>query len=162
MCSSLTLLDNVLKTILLFVSAEYVIGRASCSFNEELVFVFPIINLLASPSKSVKAAAIDFLSLLERLFATISAAPKKVTTPVGFSSTSRPEYIIFRLIHHLWSQVLFWSIFLATYVSLLINLNFCVHQLPVLIFHFWLDFFIYASWIVLEMLLQMIDLCLEA
>ncbi|XP_058102922.1 protein RST1 isoform X2 [Magnolia sinica] len=84
---------------------EHIMGRATCCLNEELLFIFPVINLLSSPSKSVKAAAIDLLSDLERLLADFAIAPKKVpVTPVGLPTVSKPESITFRLLHHLWSK----------------------------------------------------------
>ncbi|XP_028069666.1 protein RST1 isoform X6 [Camellia sinensis] len=75
------------------------------NLNEELLFVFPVINLVSSPSKSVKQAAIDLLSILEKLLINLLVSPKKELIIQGrFPSITRPEDIIFRLLRHLWSQ----------------------------------------------------------
>ncbi|KAI8028996.1 Protein RST1 [Camellia lanceoleosa] len=75
------------------------------NLNEELLFFFPVINLVSSPSKSVKQAAIDLLSILEKLLINLLVSPKKELIMQGrFPSITRPEDIIFRLLRHLWSQ----------------------------------------------------------
>ncbi|KAF5961960.1 hypothetical protein HYC85_003169 [Camellia sinensis] len=75
------------------------------NLNEELLFVFPVINLVSSPSKSVKQAAIDLLSILEKLLINLLVSPKKELIMQGrFPTITRPEDIIFRLLRHLWSQ----------------------------------------------------------
>jgi len=45
--------------------------------TEELLFVFPIINLVSLPSKSVKQAAIDLLSTTEKLLVHLSVATQQ-------------------------------------------------------------------------------------
>ncbi|KAL6960557.1 hypothetical protein U1Q18_038320 [Sarracenia purpurea var. burkii] len=75
------------------------------TLSEELLFFFPVINLVSSPSKSVKQAAIDLISLLEKVLMTLLVAPKKeLTMRRSFPPISRPEDIIYRLLQHLWSQ----------------------------------------------------------
>lgn len=73
--------------------------------REELLFVFPIINLVSSPSKSVKQAAIDLLSMMKKLSVSLPVARKKELIVQGkFPPVSRPGDIIFRLLQHLWFQ----------------------------------------------------------
>lgn len=74
--------------------------------REELLFVFPIINLVSSPSKSVKQAAIDLLSTMKKLSVSLPVARKKELIVQGkFPPVSRAGDIIFRLLQHLWFQV---------------------------------------------------------
>ncbi|XP_059670118.1 protein RST1 [Cornus florida] len=84
---------------------EYVVDSAACDLNEEILLIFPIINLIASPSKPVKQAATDLLSMLEKLLINLLITPKKkLTMPEGFPSITRPKDIVFRLLQHLWFQ----------------------------------------------------------
>ncbi|KAI8533657.1 hypothetical protein RHMOL_Rhmol10G0026200 [Rhododendron molle] len=73
--------------------------------REELLFVFPIINLVSSPSKSVKQAAIDLLSMMKKLSVSLPVATKKELIVQGkFPPVSRAGDIVFRLLEHLWFQ----------------------------------------------------------
>ncbi|XP_058188186.1 protein RST1 isoform X3 [Rhododendron vialii] len=73
--------------------------------REELLFVFPIINLVSSPSKSVKQAAIDLLSTMKKLLVSLPVATKKELIVQGkFPPVSRAGDIVFRLLQHLWFQ----------------------------------------------------------
>ncbi|XP_042487971.1 protein RST1-like isoform X3 [Macadamia integrifolia] len=84
---------------------EYVSGEAASGPSEEFLFLFPVISLLSSPSKSVKAAATGFLSVLEELLMHFSVASKKVPNITGeFPFISKPESIIRRLLRDLWLQ----------------------------------------------------------
>ncbi|MCD7462940.1 hypothetical protein HAX54_049652, partial [Datura stramonium] len=73
--------------------------------NEELLFIFPAISLLSSPSKSVKQAAADLLHILAKLSSKLLIA-QKTGQPRGmkFPSISTPKYIVFRLLQHIWLQ----------------------------------------------------------
>lgn len=74
--------------------------------NEELLFVFPVISLVSSPSRSVKQVAIDLLSMLEKLSVNLLITPKEeLKMQRGFPAISRPEYIIFRFLQKLWFEV---------------------------------------------------------
>lgn len=78
---------------------------AGC-LGEELLFIFPLMNLMSSPSKSVKQAATNLLSLLYKssknlLITQAEGQDMKKRTP----SISRPEHIFYRLLQHLWYQV---------------------------------------------------------
>ncbi|CAK9161769.1 unnamed protein product [Ilex paraguariensis] len=84
---------------------EYIVGRAASELSEELLFIFPVINLVSSPSKSVKQVATDLLSVLGKLSINFFTAPKKELTMQGrFPSITRPGVIIFRLLRQLWFQ----------------------------------------------------------
>lgn len=82
------------------------VGRAQCDLSEELLFVFPVINFVSSPSTSVKEAATDLLFMLEKVLVNFAIAPKEEPSlQGGFPSISRPASIIFRLLQQLWFQV---------------------------------------------------------
>ncbi|XP_010936627.1 protein RST1 isoform X1 [Elaeis guineensis] len=82
---------------------EINIKRTANCISEELLCVFPVINLLSSPSKSVKAAATCILSKMDRLLLDLPVAPgKPLISDAIFPSISTPESILFRLLHHLW------------------------------------------------------------
>lgn len=82
--------------------------------SEELLFIFPVVGLLSSPSKHVKGAATDLLVMLERLLVKVLVAPKdKPAKQAGHPSLSTSGSIVFRILQHLWLQVcfLFFSLF---------------------------------------------------
>ena len=88
--------------------AEYMVGRAQCDLSEELLFVFPVINFVSSPSTSVKEAATDLLCMLEKVLVNFAMAPKEeLSLQGGFPSISKPASMIFRLLQQLWFQVYF-------------------------------------------------------
>ncbi|GAV70241.1 DUF3730 domain-containing protein [Cephalotus follicularis] len=85
--------------------SEYVVGSAACDLCEELLLIFPVINLMSSPSKSVKGTATDLIVILEKLAGKLLTAPKiQVAIKGGYPSISSPESIVFRLLQHLWFQ----------------------------------------------------------
>ncbi|RVW46583.1 Protein RST1 [Vitis vinifera] len=93
---------------------EYMVGRAQCDLSEELLFVFPVINFVSSPSTSVKEAATDLLFMLEKVLVNFAIAPKEEPSlQGGFPSISRPASIIFRLLQQLWFQVYFFLFFIS-------------------------------------------------
>ncbi|XP_057947860.1 protein RST1 isoform X1 [Malania oleifera] len=99
---------------------EYVV-RDGCELNEEFLLIFPVINLMSSPSKCVKGAATDLLFILEKLLRNLLITPKKeMALQGGLSAISRPESIVFRLLQHLWFQDQFPSCryFFVNFVSL--------------------------------------------
>ncbi|KAL9458356.1 hypothetical protein AB3S75_007260 [Citrus x aurantiifolia] len=84
---------------------EYGFGGATCDLSEELLLIFPILNLMSSPSKSVKGVATDLLVLLEKLLVKLLAAPKtEVAMNAGNPSIIGFGSIIFRLLKNLWFQ----------------------------------------------------------
>lgn len=68
--------------------------------------MFPILNLMSSPSKSVKGVATDLLVLLEKLLVKLLAAPKiEVAMNVGNPCIIGFGSIVSRLLKNLWFQV---------------------------------------------------------
>ncbi|XP_047314660.1 protein RST1 [Impatiens glandulifera] len=99
---------SILKLLLFFTNWRNENGNdvgEACDFSEELLFIFPVINLVSSPSKSVKSAAINLLSMTEKHLIRLSVMPHKETRlKKMLPSTSRPKDIAFRLLQHLWFQ----------------------------------------------------------
>ncbi|WMV17572.1 hypothetical protein MTR67_010957 [Solanum verrucosum] len=90
-----------------FLEKENDVFRDAYDLNEELLFIFPAISLLSSPSKSVKQVATDLLHILGKLSSRLLIA-QKTGQPKGmkFPSISTPKYIVFRLLQHIWLQEL--------------------------------------------------------
>lgn len=81
------------------------VGRAGSSLSEELLVIFPVVNLMSSPSKTIKGAAADLLVVLEKLLINMLSVPAVALRKKGkYPSISRPEYIILRLLERLWFQ----------------------------------------------------------
>lgn len=79
-----------------------------CFFVEEFLLVLPLMNLLLSPSKSVKATATYLLSMLERHLLDMLITPEKIQfSQIDASGPIKSISIIRRLLHHLWFPVIF-------------------------------------------------------
>lgn len=90
----------------IFAAAEYEIGKTASVMSEELLFLFPVISLISSPSKYLKGAATDLLVSLEKILVKAWISPKNESAMEGrFPSLSTPGSIAFRLLKHLWFQV---------------------------------------------------------
>ncbi|KAG8502742.1 hypothetical protein CXB51_000661 [Gossypium anomalum] len=90
---------------------EYAVNGAEYFLSEELLVIFPVISLISFPSKSVKGAANDLLVLLERILVKLLTMPKiNLAKKVGYPSISRPELIAYRLLQHLWFELLCYTI----------------------------------------------------
>lgn len=87
--------------------AESFVGQAATGdFGQEFLFLYPVINLMSSPSLYVKEAAYDLLSILGRPLINLLTAPKDDRIMEGeIPSISRNGKIFFRLLQHLWFQV---------------------------------------------------------
>ncbi|KAK9067315.1 hypothetical protein SSX86_014641 [Deinandra increscens subsp. villosa] len=73
--------------------------------HEEILFVFPAINLMSSPSKYVKEAASELLTILGKKSASFLVTPiNELLMEERFPRVSRLEDIIFRVFRHLWFQ----------------------------------------------------------
>ncbi|XP_060192465.1 protein RST1 isoform X2 [Lycium barbarum] len=84
---------------------EHDVLRDAYDLNEELLFIFPAISLLSSPSKSVKQAATDLLHILGKLSNKLLIAQNTGKRKgMKFPSISTPKYIVFRLLQHIWLQ----------------------------------------------------------
>ncbi|XP_026387269.1 protein RST1-like isoform X3 [Papaver somniferum] len=86
-------------------NAEHVLAKAVGGFSEELLLIFPVINLLSSPSRSVKAAASDLLSVLENILIDLLVERNKITNiQERLPTISTPESIVSRMMRHQWFQ----------------------------------------------------------
>ncbi|GJR02152.1 armadillo-like helical domain-containing protein [Tanacetum coccineum] len=73
--------------------------------HEEILFVFPAISLMSSPSKYVKEAASELLIILGKLGASFLVAPtSELLMEERYPRISKLEDIIYRLFRHLWFQ----------------------------------------------------------
>ncbi|KAJ7970794.1 Protein RST1 [Quillaja saponaria] len=84
---------------------EYAIDRTKAAPVEELLFIFPAINLMSSPSKSIKGPAAELLVTLEKLLVKVLETWKdEPTLEEGVCYVSSPGSIVLRLLRHLWCQ----------------------------------------------------------
>ncbi|XP_038904942.1 protein RST1 isoform X2 [Benincasa hispida] len=87
---------------------EYANRATTLVPSEELLFVFPAISLMSSPSKSIKGAATELLSMLEKLLVTLlvttNSKDKVEERGFQFPSISTPGSIVVRLLEKLWFQ----------------------------------------------------------
>lgn len=90
-------------------------------FSEELLCVLPVINLVISPSRSVKAVASHVLSRFSLLVLELPASCSSEQQDISMvHHISRPTFILPKLVHHLWSQVIFYPIFFFCYAATLL------------------------------------------
>ncbi|KAL5864319.1 hypothetical protein ACOSQ3_001833 [Xanthoceras sorbifolium] len=99
----------ILKLLLFLLNwksgSDYGVDGATTDLNEELLLIFPVLNLMSTPSKLVKKAATDLLVMLEKPLVKLLAAQKLELAINGeYPPISRPEFIVFRLFKHLWFQ----------------------------------------------------------
>lgn len=89
--------------------SEYANRATTLVPSEELLFVFPAISLMSSPSKSIKGAATELLSILEKLLVTLLVTTKDEVEERGFHfpMITTPGSIIVKLLEKLWFQVNF-------------------------------------------------------
>lgn len=86
--------------------AEDLTGAYSSELTEELLFVFPVLALVSSPSRSIKQAASDLLFILGKIATNLMIAPKEKQVVEGnHLSISTPGHIIFRFLRNMWFQV---------------------------------------------------------
>lgn len=116
---SLSFLLFLVFAYIIFAIAEYDIGKTASALSEELLFIFPVISLMSSPSKCVKGAATDLLVTLEKLLVKMSVTPKiELAMEGGFPSLSTPGSVAFRLLQHLWFQVTFHYLISGSFLCL--------------------------------------------
>ncbi|XP_071712037.1 protein RST1 [Rutidosis leptorrhynchoides] len=81
------------------------VNETMINVHEEILFVFPAINLMSSPSRYVKEAASELLVILRKLSLNISVSSiNELLMEERFPRISRLEDIIFRVFRHLWFQ----------------------------------------------------------
>ncbi|CAM0879759.1 unnamed protein product [Alopecurus aequalis] len=74
-------------------------------FREELLCLLPVINLVISPSRSVKEVASHVLSRLSLLVLELPASCSSQQQDFSMvHHISKPTFILPKLVHHLWSQ----------------------------------------------------------
>lgn len=87
-------------------------------FSEEIVCVLPVINLVISPSKSVKSVASHVLSRFHVLVLDLLASCSSEQQDSSMvHHISKPTSILPKLVHHLWSQVNFCPTYLFAILS---------------------------------------------
>ncbi|EYU44782.1 hypothetical protein MIMGU_mgv1a000116mg [Erythranthe guttata] len=93
-------------------------GASSSILTEELLFIFPVLALVSSPSRSIKQTTTDLLSILGKIATNLLIAPKEKQVAEGnhlsistkqvvdesHLSISTPGHIIFRFLRHMWFQ----------------------------------------------------------
>ncbi|CAI0456219.1 unnamed protein product [Linum tenue] len=83
----------------------YSVSLIQPALSEELILMCPVLNLMSSASKPVKAAVADLVSMVENCIVQLLKEPK---TEVGmswkFPHISTVGTIIYRLLQHLWFQ----------------------------------------------------------
>lgn len=100
---------SILKVILHLLKwktdSGYVVGNSGCAFCEELLFIFPAVSLMSSPSKSVKEAAGELIVILQKIIEKpLIVLENDIPIKEQIQSVSIPGKIMFRLLQQLWLQ----------------------------------------------------------
>uniref|UniRef100_J3KWR7 DUF3730 domain-containing protein n=2 Tax=Oryza brachyantha TaxID=4533 RepID=J3KWR7_ORYBR len=114
-------------------------NEAVHGFSEEIICVLPVINLVISPSKSVKSVASRVLSRFRLLVLDLLApcSPEQQDTSV-VHHISNPTSILPKLVHHLWFQSSSSGFMFTKYITSrgiaesagnLIETNYCTNQI---------------------------------
>lgn len=86
--------------------AEHRIGVSASELTEELLFIFPVLALVSSPSRSIKQTATDLLSVLGKTATNLLIAPKEKQVVEGkHLSITTPGHIVFRFLRNMWFEV---------------------------------------------------------
>lgn len=92
--------------IILLAFAEYRIGASSSELTEELLFIFPVLALVSSPSRSIKQTAADLLTELGKTASNLLIAPKEKQVVEGkHLEIATPGHIVFRFLRNMWFEV---------------------------------------------------------
>lgn len=95
---------SILKLVLILIKWKSS-NETIIDVHEEILFVFPAINLMSSPSRYVKEAAYELLIILGKLSAYFLVDPiNELLMEERFPRISRLEDTIFRVFRHLWFQ----------------------------------------------------------
>lgn len=87
--------------------AEYNMNVVTSELAEEILFIFPVLALVSSPSRCIKQIAGDILSILGKTATALLIAPKK--KPAGQckqQSITTPGHLMFKFLRNLWFEVL--------------------------------------------------------
>jgi hypothetical protein len=83
----------------------------TCLLREELLCIFPVVNLLMSPSNSIKAMASNFLSMVDGLIVDfVSSHPSGENACTMWNSVGPHSSALLRLLHHLLFEVIPWPL----------------------------------------------------
>ncbi|CAA0828535.1 Protein RST1 [Striga hermonthica] len=81
---------------------DYFIGASASESIEELLFIFPVLALVSSPSRSIKQMATDLLFILEKIATNILIAPKEKQQVRGKHLLAvTPGHIVFRFLRNM-------------------------------------------------------------
>ncbi|KAK4417800.1 protein RST1 [Sesamum alatum] len=107
---------SILKLVLFLLrwknENEHGVGAFPSQLSEELLFIFPVLALVSSPSRFVKQTATDLLSILGKIAANLMIAPKeKGVTEGKHISITTPGRITFRINCRcmVWFMLIFFS-----------------------------------------------------
>lgn len=93
--------------LMLSIFAGHNFGSSMNGLNEELLFLFPVVNIVYSPCKVVKHAATSILLVLGKmLIDSLSSLKKGLSVEGKFPAVSKPESILYRFLLHMWFQVI--------------------------------------------------------
>lgn len=82
------------------------IGASASELTEELLFIFPVLALVSSPSRSIKQAATHLLSILGKTATNLLISPKEKLVVEGEDMRiTTPGHIVFRFIRNMWFEV---------------------------------------------------------
>ncbi|XP_073296090.1 protein RST1 [Primulina huaijiensis] len=84
---------------------EYDMNAVTSELTEEILFIFPVLAFVSSPSRCVKQIASDILSILGKTATALLIAPKK--KPAGQwkqQSITTPGHLMFRFLRNLWFE----------------------------------------------------------
>ncbi|KAK4774399.1 hypothetical protein SAY86_009334 [Trapa natans] len=83
---------------------EHLVCNSVPVLGEELLLLFPVMNLMSWPSKCIKATSGEVIVVLEKIIQKLMIASRSGILKEEFPSVSRPGKIVYRLLQHLWFQ----------------------------------------------------------
>ncbi|KAK6155216.1 hypothetical protein DH2020_009464 [Rehmannia glutinosa] len=84
---------------------EYSIGASVSESVEELLFIFPVLALVSSPSRSIKQTATDLLSVLGKIATNLLNATEEKQVVEGKQlPITTPGYIVSRFLRNMWFE----------------------------------------------------------
>ncbi|KZV19360.1 hypothetical protein F511_25095 [Dorcoceras hygrometricum] len=80
-------------------------NAVTSELTEELLFIFPVLALVSSPSRGIKQIASDLLSILGKMATTLLVVPtKKQAGEWKQQSITTPGHLMFRFLRNLWFE----------------------------------------------------------
>ncbi|KAL6551467.1 hypothetical protein OROGR_007621 [Orobanche gracilis] len=100
-----TILQLVLFLLRWKYESDHSVGASAIESIEEILFIFPVLALVSSPSRSIKQTATDLLSLLDKIATSLLVAPKEKYVVGGkHLQITTPGYIVFRFLRNMWFE----------------------------------------------------------